>query len=170
MVAWKKCALESKLLFVYKFAKGVGNKIQRSTALSEGKQHRDSFFLSPRESWGAKCTLRMCHIPLNTSDTLSQINSNRWGADLLERSSMEKDLCVLVGNRLVVSQQCDLVAQKASGILGCITKSMASRSREVILPLCSSLVRPHLEHCVQFWLLVKERQRNSRESSQASQR
>ena len=64
---------------------------------------------------------------------------------------MEKDLGVLMDNKeLTMSHQCTLVSKKASNILWCINKNVASHLREVIFLFCSALVRPHLGYSVQF--------------------
>ncbi|PKU46403.1 hypothetical protein llap_3291 [Limosa lapponica baueri] len=50
-----------------------------------------------------------------------------------------------------MSWQCVLAVQKVNRILSCIKRSVTSRSREVILPLYSALVTPHLEYFIQLW-------------------
>ena len=67
------------------------------------------------------------------------------GAYQLESSFAKKDLGILVDNKLTTSLQCTLTAVKAN-----IRKIVASRSREMILHVCSTLVGLHLECCVSF--------------------
>lgn len=44
-----------------------------------------------------------------------------------------------------------LATKKVNSVLGCIKYSIARRSRGVILPLSSALVRSYLDYFVQFW-------------------
>jgi len=100
--------------------------------------------LDSLESWAERNLMRFnkgkCRVlHLGRNNPMHQY---RPGTELLETSSAERDLGVLVGNKLIMSQQCVLVAKKANGILACTKKSVASRTREVLLPLCPSEAPP----------------------------
>ena len=73
------------------------------------------------------------------------------GGQPLQVIAEEKDLGVLISDNLKVASQCAKAAMTANRILGMISRTFTSRDKGTILLLFKSLVRPHLEYCIQAW-------------------
>ena len=96
---------------------------------------------------------------LFNTDKCSVMHIGKKGADHefklcgkgLKVTTEEKDLGVIMHSSLKPSRQCAEAAKKANRILGMIKRTVVSREKDVIIRLYKTLVRPHLEYCVQAW-------------------
>ncbi|KAK4824956.1 hypothetical protein QYF61_021644 [Mycteria americana] len=95
-------------------------------------------------NWQGSCEVQQLEIRSPAHGWEQPQAPGQAGCTQLDRSFAEKDLKVLVDISLNMSQQCVL----ANSVLGCIRRTVTSRSRMVILPVCSVL---HLDYWVQFW-------------------
>ncbi|KAJ7401312.1 hypothetical protein BTVI_97216 [Pitangus sulphuratus] len=75
----------------------------------------------------------------------------RLGREWIESSPAKKNSGMLVDEKLNMTEQLAIAAQKANQILGCMKISVVSGSREEILPPYFALVRSSWECCVQLW-------------------
>lgn len=79
------------------------------------------------------------------------------GGIIIESTEQEKDLGVIIQKNLDVSCQVAETVKRANRLLGMIKRIYTDKSKENILPLYKSLVRPHLEYAIQAWRPYKQK-------------
>ena len=73
------------------------------------------------------------------------------GDTVLNTTIKENDLCLIISADRTVSEQCGIVTAKGNQIIGLITRNQMYKEKELIIPLYKTIVRPHLEYCIQAW-------------------
>ena len=63
----------------------------------------------------------------------------------------QRDLGVLISRDLKWNAQVNESYKIENRNLGFISRNFLCKTRDIVLPLYNSLVRPHLEHAIQFW-------------------
>ena len=67
------------------------------------------------------------------------------------RHNGSEDLGLTISADMKVSEQCAIAAAKGNQILGLIRRNIVYKEKELIIPLYKTIVRPHLEYCIQAW-------------------
>ena len=99
--------------------------------------------------WQMPFNINKCQI-LQVGSANKKYEYNMMGQNIATTPTV-KDLGVTISTNLKFSQQCNEAAKKANRMLGFIKRNFTYKSKDIILPLYNSLVRPHLEYAVQFW-------------------
>ena len=73
------------------------------------------------------------------------------GGTVLNSALKEKDLGLTISADMKVSEHCGIAAAKGNQILGLIRRNIVYKEKELIIPLYKTIVRPHLEYCIQAW-------------------
>ena len=92
-----------------------------------------------------KC--KVLHIDFNNNQHLNYV----LDGTLMKKSEQEKDLGVLTSGTLLWNDQIVSCINKGNQMICWITRNLISREKSLMLRIYKSLIRPHLEYCVQLW-------------------
>ena len=92
-----------------------------------------------------KC--KVLHTDINTNNRFEYTLNGQ----VIKVSDQEKDLGVLTSDTLLWTDQITSSISKANKLICWIARNLINRGRDVMLPIYKTLIRPHLEYCVQLW-------------------
>ena len=110
--------------------------------------------LKSLEDWERKWLLefnsdkcKVLHIDLNDNEHQDYVLNGKK----LKKTEQEKDLGVLTSGTLLWNDQIESCISKANQMLCWISRNLISREKSLMLRVYKTLIRPHLEYCVQLW-------------------
>ena len=102
--------------------------------------------------------LSSCHetktfqkILVNTNVAISMHLDYVLNGKQLKKTEQEKDLGVLTSGTLLWNDQIESCISKANQMLCWISRNLINREKSLMLRVYKTLIRPHLEYCVQLW-------------------
>ena len=88
---------------------------------------------------------------LKSADDTKVFRKIEGDADRQQLHVKEKDLGLTISADMKVSEQCAIAAANGNQILGLIRRNIVYKKKKLIIPLYKTIVRPHLEYCIQAW-------------------
>ena len=101
------------------------------------------------QDWLMLFNVEKCHVIHFGSSNMKA--SYVLNGETLSVATEERDLGIIVSSDLKVAKQCAKSISTANRVLGMISRTITNKSKQIILNLYKSLVRPHLEYCIQAW-------------------
>ena len=101
------------------------------------------------DKWGMQFNVKKCKVMYVGHGNIKQ--PYVMNGHVLEETSEERDVGVVVSNTLKPGPQCARAARTAAAVLGQITRAFQYRDRHVFIRLYKQYVLPHLEFSVQAW-------------------
>ena len=110
------------------------------------------------EDWSRKFQMKFhpdkCHVMhIGSNNPLHEYTMTKDDdtQHILEHVEKEKDLGILIDNKLKFTEHINLKINKANQILGCIKHTFKHMNKEIFQLLYKSMVRPHLEYGSVIW-------------------
>ena len=115
-------------------------------------------------TWGMQFNVAKCKV-MHVGGRNPKFEYKMEG-QVLQETTAEKDIGVIVNQKLKPSDQCRAAARTAQAVLGQLTRAFHYRDRHVFMRLYKQYVRPHLEFCTQAWAPWYEEDKNCLEKVQ----